>query len=63
MATSPLIIVLLQAAGAVLFGVGLRACGTHRRRPARSGLWIAPVLWALAESSPSRLRPRCGSPP
>ena len=48
MPTSPVIIVVLQAAGAVLFGLGLRACATHRRHPAQCGLWIAPVLWVLA---------------
>lgn len=47
MVMPPVIIVALQAAGAVLFGLGLRACGTHRRH-ARCGLWVAPVLWVLA---------------
>ena len=48
MPTPLVIIVLLQAAGAVLFGLGIRAYGTRCRRPGRSGLWIAPVLWVMA---------------
>jgi len=48
MPTPLVIIVLLQAAGAVLFGLGLRAYGTRRRGPGHSGLWIAPVLWVMA---------------
>ncbi|HEY5845853.1 MAG TPA: hypothetical protein VIT42_03575 [Microlunatus sp.] len=48
MQTSPLIIVLLQIAAAVLFGLGIRAYGTRHCLASRSGLWIGPVLWALA---------------
>lgn len=48
MQTSPMIILMLQIAAAVLFGLGIRAHGTCHRRPGRSGLWIGPVLWALA---------------
>ena len=48
MQTPPLIIVLLQIAAAVIFGLGIRAYGTRHRCPSRSGLWIGPVLWALA---------------
>lgn len=48
MQTPPMIIVLLQVMAAVLLTVGIRACGSPHQDSARSGLWIAPILWAFA---------------
>ena len=41
-------IIVVQVVAAVLFTVGIPAYGSRHRDPARSGLWIAPILWALA---------------
>ena len=41
-------IIVVQVVAAVLVAVGIRACGSRHRQLARSGLWIAPILWVLA---------------
>lgn len=40
-------IIVVQIVAAVLFTVGIRDYGSSHRDSARSGLWIAPTLWAL----------------
>lgn len=55
MPTLPVIIVLVQIAAAVLFGLGIRAVGTGRRQPTRHGLWIGPVLFLAAPAAAARL--------
>lgn len=40
-------IIVVQIVAAVLFTVGIRDYGSRHRDSARSGLWIAPTLWAL----------------
>ena len=58
MPTLPVIVVLVQVAAAVIFGLGIRAVGTGRRQPARHGLWIGPVLFLLAAPAAGAHIPR-----
>lgn len=55
MLTLPVIIVLVQIAAAVLFGLGVRAVGTGRRQPTGHGLWIGPVLFLAGPAAAARL--------